>query len=344
MYWDPMTMEEFAQSQMAQGLKVQLLDGVWWVEIRPCFFRPLFPFTRIAPQSRAYPLKSRLGGYLHLVPDGVTANSTMNFFVYDQLKNYSLDVVSGKQRNAIRSSMKNFTAKSITDLGEFIDSAYDIYISFQRRTNYSYKDERVNRNQFIEWARNLYRFPKMHKLGVFHDGRLSAVEISYRLDDVIVGDTLFANDESLKLKVTDFIYHRLREAAALTDAKYFFIGLPTGVESLDQSKLHRGCKVLTLQACYRINPFSLLLAKLFMKQSYQKLMQIMALPAPEPVPEPLALAGETAEGGSGMGAARWSSPAPGAISATLEPEQVAVESSLRAQEAATTDTRSIPPV
>lgn len=342
MYWDPMTMEEFAQSQMTQGLKVQLLDGIWWVEIRPCFFRPLFPFTRIAPHSKAYPKKSRLGGYLHLVPDAVTANSTMNFFVYDQLKNYSLDVLSGKQRTAIRSSMKHFSTRSITELEEFIDTAYDIYISFQRRTNYSYKDERVNRNEFIEWAKNLYRFPKIHKLGVFHDGKLSACEISYRLHEIIVGDTLFANDESLKLKVTDFIYHRLREAAALTDAEYFFIGLPTGVKSLDQSKLHRGCKVLTLPASYRINPFTLLLAKLFMKESYQKLMQIMAPPAQEVIPLPLALGGEPAEGGIAKGAAIGNSSAPSPTCTIVAPEQVAVESCQPEREAATTDTRSTP--
>ena len=342
MFWNPMSMEEFAQSQQAQGLRIQLLDGIWWVEIRPFFYRPLFPFTRIVPQLRAYPKTSCVGGFLHAVPEGVTANSSMNFFVFDQLKQYSLETLTSKQRTAVRSSLKHFQARTMTDVEEFIDSAYHVYLSFQRRTNYSYKDERVNREEFIQWAKQIYRFPKIHKLGVYHDGKLCAVEASYRVGHVIVGDTVFANDAALKLKVTDFIYHSLREAAAHTDALYYFIGLPTGVKSLDQSKLRRGCKVLTLPAHFQINPITLQLVKVFMRSSYQKLTQIMQPPTDDAVPELAPLAGKLTEGGMVRESALASSWAR-ATSTIAEPEQVAVESSRQAQEAATTGNRSIPP-
>ena len=343
MYWDRMSMAEFAQSQRAQGLKIQLLDGIWWVEIRPFFFRPLFPFTRILPHAKPYPRASCVGGYLHVVPDGAAANSCMNFFVFDQLKQYSLQALNSRQRTAVRSSMKYFQARTIVDPDEFIESAYDVYLCFQRRTNYSYKDERVNRDEFIQWTKNLYRFPKIHKLGVFHEGKLCAVEASYRVENVIVGDTLFANDAALKLKVTDFIYHTIRQAAAHTDAEYYFIGLPTGVPSLDQSKLYRGCKVLSLPAHYRINPLAFHLVKVLMRSSYHKLMQIMRPPAPGPVFEPVTLAGEPAEGGVIDQSAVGNTLGDHGASTTLEPEQVAVENFRQAQEAATTDTRSIPP-
>jgi len=281
MYWDQMTMDEFAMFQQSEGLKVVQLDGIWWVEIRPFFFRPLFPFAAIDPQSKRYPLKTLVGGYLHAVPDGVSANSTMNVFVYDDLKSYSLSSLNSKRRKATTTGIKYFTARSLSDVDEFIDSGYDVYISFQKRTNYSYKDERVNRQAFTEWAKNLYRNPKVHKLGAYHNNRLSAIEISYLVEHIIIGDTLFADDTGLKLNVTDFLYHTLREAAAHSDAQYFYLGLPTGVKSLDQSKLSRGCKLLRMPACYEINPVTLSLVKVFMKSSYQKLMEIIAPPSQE---------------------------------------------------------------
>ena len=279
MHWDRMTMDEFATCQQAEGLKVVQIDGTWWVEIRPFFFRPLFPFAQLDPQQQRYPKKALLGGYLHAVPAGMPANSTMNFFVYDDLKNYSISSLSSKRRKAITRGMKNFTAKLLTNQKEFIDGAYEVYISFQKRTNYSYKDERVNRQAFEEWSRSLFTRPKVTKVGIYHQDKLCAVETSYLIEDVIIGDTLFANDMSLKLDVTDFIYHRVREAAVQTDARYVFTGFPTGVMSLDQSKFIRGCKLLTIPARCKINPVTLSVVKVFMKSSYDKLLKIIAPPA-----------------------------------------------------------------
>jgi hypothetical protein len=63
---------------------------------------------------------------------------------------------------------------------------------------------------------------------------------------------------------------------ASTDARYLFSGLPTGKETLDSSKMMRGCKLLRLPAYCKINPFALSLAKLVMKDSYHKLLTVMA--------------------------------------------------------------------
>jgi hypothetical protein len=283
--WDRMTVDEFAMSQQAEGLKVLKIDGIWWVEIRPFFFRPLFPFAEIKPWSKRYPLKAFAGGFLHLVPAGEPANSNMNFFVYDNLKNYSLDSVSNKRRRIIMQGIRNFVAKRITDPDEFIDTAYAVYITYYNRTKYSYKDERADKGAFSEWAKNLFNNQKILKIGAYHNDKLSAIEISYYVEDVIIGDTLFTDDVSLNMKVTDFILHTLREAAVYTNARYFFVGLPTGVSSLDQSKLIRGCKLLKMPAYYKINPVALSVARVFMKPSYQKLLEITA--PPSPLEEPL---------------------------------------------------------
>ncbi|HBA88254.1 MAG TPA: hypothetical protein DCZ75_09780 [Geobacter sp.] len=275
MNWDPMTADEYALSQQSEGLKVKKVDGVWWVEARPFFFRPLFPFAEIPPTVKKYPFKAIIGGVLHVVPSGAPSNSSMNFFIYDQLSSYSLESLTKTRRKRTRKAINDFIAKDITDLGQFAETAYEVYMSFWMRTKYPYNKERVNKDLFAEWAKALYSHPKILKTGAYYDGKLAAVEISYRVDDVIVSDTSFATDLGLELEVTDFVLHVLREAAARTNAKYLFLGLPSGVESLDESKLQRGCKVLKMPACYRINPVALLAAKVFMRPSYDKLMKIV---------------------------------------------------------------------
>lgn len=278
MDWKPMTVDELALYRQSDGDKLVKLDGVWWIEIRPFFFRPLFPFTEIFPGSKRYPLKAYAGGFLHVVPSGAPANATMNFFVHPDVQGYSLDSLNHRRRRITREGMQNFTAKVLTDLDEFIATAYEVYLSFYKRTGYSYRNERVRKEAFARWATNLFRYEKIRKLGAYHGDKLSAVEVSYLIDRVIVADTMFADDAGLAMKVTDFVLHTMREAAADTDARIFFSGLPTGVASLDEAKLLRGCNLLQSPACLRINPLALSVARVLLKTNYQKFLKITAPP------------------------------------------------------------------
>jgi hypothetical protein len=78
---DAMTIDEFASYKREDGMKVVKIDGIWWAEVRPCFFRPLFPFCEIKPWSKRYPPKAFFGGFLHVVPDSVKTTSCINFHV-----------------------------------------------------------------------------------------------------------------------------------------------------------------------------------------------------------------------------------------------------------------------
>jgi hypothetical protein len=276
MLWDTMNIDEFAAFQRTDGNNVVKSGDVWWVEIRPFFFRPLFPFTEIDPSSHNYPLKSLLGGVLHLAPSSRRANSRMHFFIYDDLQSYSLDALSNKRKKITMQGVDKFTLKEFKDVDQFVAVAYEVYLSFFSRTQYWYRSERTEKKFFEKWAATLFAQPKVVKVGAFCGDQLCGVEVSYRVGDVIVGDTLFSNELGKRLNVTDFILHRLREAAAKTDASYFYLGLPSGVHSLDESKLIRGCKVMTRPALLKVNPVALSVAKVLMKSSYQKLLDITA--------------------------------------------------------------------
>ncbi|SNB45816.1 hypothetical protein [Geobacter sp. DSM 9736] len=286
MNWEPITIDEFAEYSRANGMKVELIDGVWWAQVRPFFFRPLFPFSEVDPSVNRYPRGSCIGGIIHAVPSRVSANSQINLLVYDELQSYSFEKLNEKQRWLTKKGLKNFEVRQVTDIMEFVEGAYEPYVEFYHRTRHSYKKERLIKNQFYSWAKILFENPKVLILGVFYQEKLCAIDISLYIEDVIYDDIFFSNNESQKFKITDFILHTKREMAAMTNAKFIFRGLPTGKPSLDESKIIRGCKILQLPGNCRINPLVLQGAKLFMKESYNKLIGLTETPAAACIREP----------------------------------------------------------
>ena len=278
MVWEAMTLDEYAALQRATGAKVLKVQGTWWTEPRPFFFRPLFPFARITPQARNYPVRSLVGGVLHLVPSETAANSRMHLFLYDDPDGYCLEQMAAKQRWVIKKASESFCARRITDLDHFVDQASGIYRSFYHRTGYFYKKERLNTDYFAAWARPFFDQPKTVIMGAYHKERLSAVDISYRVEDVIIDDIFFSDNQSQSLRVTDFLVHTLRESARGSDARFIFRGFPTGKQTLDDSKVNRGCRIVMLPAYCKINPMALYLGKTFMNESYRKLMAITSYP------------------------------------------------------------------
>ena len=274
MMWEPMTVDELAAYQRACGVYVVKVEGTWWIQPRPFFFRTLFPLAELDPQLRKYPLKHLIGGVLHLVPAGTASNTSMKLFLYDQLQSYSLDKMPTKQRWVVKKSTEHFCAKRLIDLDEFIDTAFPIYETFYDRTKYTYKKERAQRAIFGDWAKALFDYPKIMIIGAYHQDKLSAVDISYRVENLIIDDVFFSDTQSQGLRVTDFMVHTLRGAAASSDAKYLFRGFPCGKQTLDESKLRRGCKIFKIPAYCKVNPVALYVGKLFMNESYRKLITI----------------------------------------------------------------------
>jgi hypothetical protein len=274
MIWEPMTVDELAAYQRACGVHVVKVRDTWWIEPRPFFFRTLFPLAEIHPEFKKYPVQHLVGGVLHLVPEGVASNTNMKLFLYDQLKDYSLDTMAAKPKWVIKKSMENFQAKKICDLSEFIESAYPIYQSFYDRTQYSYKKERAEKAMFTSWAKALFDQPKITITGAYHQDQLSAVDISYQVEDLIIDDVFFSDTQSQSLRVTDFMVHTLRAGAAATGARFLFRGFPCGKQTLDESKIRRGCKIYQIPAYCKINPVALYAGKFFMNESYRKLMTI----------------------------------------------------------------------
>ena len=274
MRWEAMTVDEYAAFQQACGAHVVKVQGTWWVEPRPFFFRPLFPLAEVSPELRNYPLRALAGGVLHPVPAGCSGNSFMHLFLYENPQGYSLDKLNSKHRQIVKKASEIFEARRMTDLALFVEQAAPIYQSFYDRTRYFYKKDRLRKNGFAQWARPLFEQPKVVIIGAYRNNTLAAVEILYQVEDVVIEDVYFSDSESQSLQVTDFMTHTVREQARSSEARCIFRGFPTGKKSLDNAKIIRGCSILKLPARFRFNPMALYLGKTFMNEAYRKLVAV----------------------------------------------------------------------
>jgi hypothetical protein len=270
--WETMTVDEYAAFERANGSRVVEVDGVWWKMIRPFFFRPLHLFAEMERGVKSPPAGSVIGGFQHLLPGGEPGNSRLNLLLVDDVKGYSMGSLSPSGRKNIRMGMNKVAVKPIDDISEFISQGHQVYLEFYARTKYSYKKERVDRNGFAEWARTLYSFPKVRKLGAYRNGILCAISISYLVEDVLYAATYFANNESLKMHVSDFVFHTLREQAAGSEnINCIYNGQLTGQAGRDAFKERRGVKVVQRQAYFRVNPLARFLLRRFMSDNFAKL-------------------------------------------------------------------------
>jgi len=269
MQWKPMTIDDYALFHQINGTKVVNVDGIWWREVRPFFFSPVFPFLEISSRSSTYPLRSKIGGIHHLVPSGLNANSYMHFFVYDYLQSFCFDQLPSKRKKEIHRWLQHFSARQITDM-RTLHSAYDIYLSYYNRMCNGCNGARPVYSEFLKWTNTLYSYPQVLKLGIYKSDKLCAIATLYQVNDVIICGTFFSNFESEKLRVTDFVYYLIRELSVTSDAKYIYLGRVTGKRELDELKLQRGCRILSLPAYCKVNPMSLYLLKGFIKNKFSK--------------------------------------------------------------------------
>lgn len=271
-----MTVEEYAIFEKENGTDLVRVDGIWWKNVRPFFYQPLFPFLEIVPGSIKVPHAALVGAYQHVVPSPEMANSQKNYFVWDDLRNYSLQKINHQRRYNIKKGMKFFKVEEIENMHEFISAGHPVYCSFYERTKYSFRKERVDKRYFADWAATLFRFPKIKILGAYRGGELSAISVSYLVDDVVIEATCFGRTEDLKDHVLDVLAHGILERAAnCPEVNLIFRGTATGFKNIDDSKIRRGCRLISKPAYYHMNLFVYMVLRGFMKNNYDKIIGVL---------------------------------------------------------------------
>jgi hypothetical protein len=273
MAWQRITIDELSAFNKAVGEKILNCNGIWWQETRACFFRPLNVMEEINPNKISYPKRSLLGGIQHRTKQGDFSNSFLNYFIFSELENYSIDNFRSKKKWEVKKGVKNFIIKPVSDFEEFIEQGYEVYLSFYKRTKYNYKKGRTQKKYFVNWAKILFDYPKILILGAYQKDQLSAVSVSYLLEEHINYSTFFSKSEALSNNVSDAMLHYMRETAKeCSGVQAIFWGMLTGNRNIDYHKVCQGCKIVSFPSFYRVNPFILYYMKFFNKKNYLKLL------------------------------------------------------------------------
>ncbi|MFB3924911.1 MAG: hypothetical protein ACE14T_02565 [Syntrophales bacterium] len=272
-HFQKMSIDEYADLERKNGSRILQSGGIFWQEVRPFFFRPLYPLSAIPRGSAKPPWSSGLIGFQHMIPDPSAANSRMNFFVLDNLRGYSIRTLRHKYRASLKKAHRHLVVKLIDDHEELISAGHRIYTAFFKRTHYGWKGDRIDRASFEKWADIFYYHPKVLLFGTYHEKGLCSINIAYQVEDIVFFATSFGDPEALRAKGPELALHWVREAARGCDsAKYIFMGSPSIRQGLDDFKIRRGCTLLSVPAYYRINPVALFLVKMLSPSNYRKLV------------------------------------------------------------------------
>lgn len=237
-------MREFADLHQKLGTKVVCRNNLYWRKVRPFFYRPLLT-TSVYRESDVTAPCSWPGGYQYVVAEPARANSTLNFVMLDGLRGYSLEGLSHRRRNLIKSAMRRFEVRPLTNFDEFRDRGYAVFLSFYERTGYTFRADRKSRPAFERWAEMLFQHPKAILLGGYGANGLAAISCSYVIDSTLHYATLLTDSESLRGGIGEVMFHQLRVLASESPlVEEICVRGYQGGNSLDQYYLLRGCKLV----------------------------------------------------------------------------------------------------
>jgi len=268
----PMTQEEYAAYERAMGEVIVEAGGIYWRRVRRFFYRPLVAFEPMDKVGLRGPRDARIGGWQYVVQDPGEANSSISFLMFRNIHEYTLQ--SRRRRRQVRSAEQIFAVRRIEEPEELI-SAHPVYVDFQRRTGYKYRVDRLDPYRFSEWAREVFRHPKVIVLGAWKDERIHAVEIIHLVGDTLNLGGFFATTEALRENVGSLILHAVRTLAARSpNIKQIFAGLRKhGPQaSVDNFYLERGCEVVTLPARLHVHPVTGWLLRTFRPDLWRRLL------------------------------------------------------------------------
>jgi hypothetical protein len=270
--WQRMTVKEFAVYERILGKRIIDVNGTYWGQVRPLFYRPLLPYKEYQPGLVVPPSLGLLGGFQHAVPPDETANSSLNLLMFEDAEAYSLDCLDYNRKRQVKLAAKQFIIRPVADINKFKQEAYPVYLSFYERTRYQYGSQRRNRACFSQWADDLFQIPQVVVLGGYRNGGLGGVSVSLLVENTLCYMMFFCDTESLRLGLSDLMLHFVREAVAEGQcAKQIFAGLYKGGNGLDDFYLLRGCKLVRKPALLHINPLTAFFLKCFLPKLHARL-------------------------------------------------------------------------
>ncbi len=252
------SVEAFARASIREGQRIVQIEGTWWKEVRPCFYRTVIPFLPVGESRPRRPLLAACGAVQYAPYGDEPANSCLRHLAFEPAADYRLEQLKANRRWEVRSAAKLFELRAFRDAAEFGDRAHPVYVEFQARTGYGYLPERVQKDKFAAWAQAVFSDPGIIPLGLWQGDTLAAVSLSRIVEPLWIYSSFFARAEALRQHAASLMLHEVRQLAAqATGVRQVFVGMrKTGEagEKVDSFYFLRGAVEVRTPTVLRINP------------------------------------------------------------------------------------------
>lgn len=238
------------------GPAVTWSGGLPWMRVRPGFYRPVQILQPLPERRPQLPLLARCGGAQWAVSDPREANSHLNLVVFTQAERYSPASLDKKRRWQLRQAQLHLRVREFSGPEEFSACAHPVYLSFQDRSGYQVGRARRDPLVFAEWGRRALALAGIRVLGAWHESQLTAVSVTYRVEDTVQYATFFCDDTGLKYYSADLMLHVAREMASVSPGvKRVSAGTWKKIPGLDDFYRLRGAEIAAVPARLHLNPF-----------------------------------------------------------------------------------------
>lgn len=260
----PITFDEFAALEAANGGRMVRRSGIYWKVVRPCFYQPLIPWAEYPHASLRGPAAALLGGWQHVVPPNEPFNSSLRFLAFSRLRDYGVEALDYNRRRQLKIALKRFTVREMVNRDELARLGYPVYLDFQARTGYDYYASRTQEPIFAAWTHRLFDCQKLHILGAFDGEQLVGLSFSYLFGTSLAYMTFFSTTDAQKHFVSDLMLHKVREfAAGRQDVTTLVATRYKGGATLDRFYLMRGAEIVVKPSYLTINPLAGMALRLF---------------------------------------------------------------------------------
>ena len=270
--WPAMSMDRYASLESMSGARIAKQGDIYWRQVRSFFHRPLIPFRKYDLESTSREFK-KFGAFQHAVCEGQPHNSYLNLVVYEDVRSYEARRLHrGPARNLVAAMENGVQVRRLSNEKDFCDQGYPIYLSFYHRAKYSFASHRKRREGFAHWARALFQFPELVLLGGFSGPTLVGFGIACKVQDAVILKTSMHSDQGLTLRTPDLILHHWRQKAQEDGAVDVIYDGGLSTDGIDEFKLRRGARVVSLPAYLHANPLLLRMIKRISKPRYDLLV------------------------------------------------------------------------
>jgi hypothetical protein len=275
-----MTIEELVEADRRAGSHLHFSDGVWWREVKPFFYLPASFMTRIIPhQAKPKPWRA-LGGYYHMVPEGVPANGLIVTNEITNPASYQLESPKANKRREIRRGLAFFRISRVEELNDLLGDGFRVYLDWEKRTK-NLRIKRSNPVVFEQWITRTFRHPYKLILGAYAQNQLVAFLIADAVEGVAnISESFSDSSYNALTPKSALVYAYVRICGRHREIRKACGGFRSLKDSLEHYKSELGYQHVSYPAFISVRPLVRPLVRWLLPLEYRRLMGQYQTPSP----------------------------------------------------------------